>query len=153
MKLNYLIIPLITIAVALSGSFLTSGGMDWYKTLTLPKLAPAGSVIGTVWTIIFILSTISALIFYNKSPRHKNFNLIVAIFLINAVLNIVWSFLFFSQHWILASIIEMIILDLTVIILMILIWPISKWASLLLLPYALWVAFATSLAYQILVLN
>jgi len=68
-------------------------------------------------------------------------------------LNVFWSYLFFNQHQILASIIEMIILDTTVIVLILLLWPISKLASYLLMPYAVWVAFATYLTYQILLLN
>ena len=153
MKINYFIIPLITLIVALSGSFLTKRGMGWYETLNLPEIAPPGSIIGLVWTIIFILATISALIFWNKTPRDPRFNAIVIFFLINAVLNIFWSYLFFNQHQILASVIEMIILDITVIVLILLLWPISKLASYLLMPYAAWVAFATYLAYRILLLN
>lgn len=153
MKINYFTIPLITIIVAFLGSWLTSGGMKWYKTLNLPKIAPPGSFIGTVWTIIYILSTISALIFWNKARANPRFNFIATIFIVNAILNVFWSFIFFNQHLILASIIEMIILDLTVIVLIFLLYPLSKLASILLLPYATWVAFATYLAYQILVLN
>ena len=153
MKINYFIIPLITLIVAFSGSFLTSGGMAWYKTIKLPKIAPPGYFIGIVWTIIFILTTISALLFWNKAPRDSRFNTIAIIFLINAFLNVFWSYLFFNQHQILASIIEMIILDITVIVLIFFLWPISKLASYLLMPYAAWVAFATYLAYRILLLN
>jgi tryptophan-rich sensory protein len=153
MKINYFIIPLITLIVAFSGSFLTSGGMGWYKTLKLPEVAPPGSLIGLVWTIIFILTTISALIFWNKTPRDSRFNTIVIFFLINAFLNVFWSYLFFNQHQILASIIEMIVLDITVIVLIILLSQILKLASYLLIPYAVWVAFATYLAYQISLLN
>lgn len=153
MKINYFIIPLITLIVAFSGSFLANGGMKWYKTIKLPKMASPGSLIGLVWTIIFILTTISALIFWNKAPNDSRFQIIAMAFLINAVLNVFWSYLFFNQHQILASIIEMIILDTTVIVLILLLWPISKLASYLLMPYAVWVAFATYLTYQILLLN
>jgi len=153
MKPNYIIIPLIMIIVSVAGSLLTSAGMGWYQTLKLPKLAPPGFAIGTVWTVIFLLTTISALIFYNTARRDKKFKWIIVFFVANAILNAFWSFLFFTQHWITISIIEMVVLDLTIIILMILIWPISRLASLLLIPYAAWVAFATFLAYGIHLLN
>ena len=153
MKVNYFIIPLVTLIVAFIGSLLTSGGMDWYENLNLPEGTPTGSFIGAIWTVIFILATISALIFWNKSERNSRFRLIVTLFVINAFLNVFWSFLFFNQHLILASILEMIILELSVVALIVLILPISKLASFLLLPYAIWVIFATNLAYQILILN
>ncbi|MDD5341135.1 MAG: tryptophan-rich sensory protein [Patescibacteria group bacterium] len=153
MKPNYIIIPLITLAIALTGSLLTSAGMDWYNTLTLPASAPAGIVIGTVWTIIFILSTISALIIWNNFKEDKLFRWIIGIFIANAILNVLWSYVFFYSHQIGASIVEMIILELSVLSLCVLIWPKSKWASILLWPYVAWVIFATYLTVNIWQLN
>ncbi len=153
MKLNYLIIPLITFLVSVTGSRLTSGGMDWYKTIKLPAWTPPGSVIGFVWTTIFILSTISALIVWNKFSRNKRFAWIIGLFLINAGLNVLWSFLFFNQHLIGWSVIEAGLLGLSVIGLIILIGPISRLAAWLLAPYAAWVSFATYLTYIIWTLN
>ena len=153
MKLNYIIIPLITIIVAVVGSFLTSAGMYWYKTLKLPDIAPPGGFIGIVWTIIFILSTISALIIWNNTPRSNLFWWIIGIFILNAILNVLWSYIFFYSHNIGGAIIEMIILEITVIALCVLIWPISRIASILFWPYAAWVSFATYLAYHIWILN
>ncbi|MBN1325862.1 tryptophan-rich sensory protein [Candidatus Falkowbacteria bacterium] len=153
MKLNYITIPIITIAVSVLGSFLTSAGMDWYKTLKLPSIAPGGNIIGSVWTVIFILSTISALIVWNNIPKTNLFWWIIGLFIANAILNVLWSFIFFYSQSIGPSIIEMIILELTVLCLCILIWPFSKIASILLWPYAAWVIFATYLAYNIWILN
>jgi tryptophan-rich sensory protein len=73
MKKNYLLIPLIAIVVAVGGSLLTGLGMDWYATLNLHPLTPAGSLIGMVWTFIFICTALSALSFWNKFPRGKIF--------------------------------------------------------------------------------
>ncbi|MDD5146563.1 MAG: tryptophan-rich sensory protein [Candidatus Pacebacteria bacterium] len=153
MKINDIIIVLIVVAVALIGSWLTSGGMNWYNTLILPSITPPGFFIGAVWTIIFILSAISAIIFWNKSERNNRLKWVAALFIFNAFLNVFWSLLFFNQHLISASIIEMIILELTVLALLVLIWPVSKLASALLTPYAVWVVFATYLAYSIWLLN
>lgn len=153
LKLNYIIIPLIAIFVSVFGGQLVNSGMNWYKTIKLPSLAPAGSIIGLVWTIIFILCTIAGLIIWNKFSRGSHFNLIIAFFLINAFFNVFWNFLFFANQWLLAGIIEMIILEFTTLILIFLIWPQSKFVASLLIPYALWVPFATYLATQIYLLN
>jgi translocator protein len=153
LKLNYIIIPLIAIFVSVFGGQLVNSGMQWYQTIKLPSLAPAGSIIGMVWSVIFILCTITALIIWNKFPRGSRFNLIIAFFLINAFLNVFWNFLFFANQWLLIGIIEMIILEITTLILIFLIWPQSKLVASLLIPYALWVPFATYLATQIFLLN
>ncbi len=155
MKANYIIIPLITILVALTGSLLTGWGMTWYNSLNLMSWTPSGSLIGMVWTIIFILSTVCALIIYNQKDcdRESMFWLTMTLFAINAALNMMWSFLFFTLHFLSLAIIEAFILGLSVVALIVLIWPRAKLAAILLIPYAGWVFFATYLSYNIWLLN
>ncbi len=150
MKPNYIIIPLIVFLTAVIGSYFTGTGMDWYETINLPDWTPPGFIIGVVWTIIFILSAFSALIVWNK-PK-KNW-LIILVFLINTGLNVFWSFLFFNQHLIGAAFFEAVLLNITVFILIFTIWPVSKLASLLLVPYALWTAFASFLTLFVWLIN
>jgi benzodiazapine receptor len=153
MKPNYVVIPLVTILTSVIGSQFTRGGMDWYRTIALPPWTPPGSVIGTVWTIIFVLATAAALIFWNGTPQARHLNVIVGLFLCNAALNVLWSYLFFARHLIGEAIIEMIALNLTTLLLILLLWRASKLASILLAPYFLWVCFAMHLASRILVMN
>jgi len=153
MKLNYVIIPLITLGVSWLGGRLTSGGMNWYQTIKLPAWTPPGSVIGFAWTTIFILSTISALIVWNRVSHQGRFWWIIIIFLINAGLNLGWSWLFFNQHLIGPAVWEAGLLGLSVVVLIILIWPFSRLAAWLLVPYGGWVIFATYLTYLIWALN
>lgn len=154
MKLNYFIIPLVTVLVAVLGSRFTVQSLSgWYKSLNLPSIAPPGGFIGAVWTILFILATISALLVWNKFPHDTRFYWIIAIFILNAVLNFGWSWLFFGQHQIFAAIFEAGALGLSVLALVVLIWPESVLAASLLIPYAVWVFFATYLTYSIWSLN
>jgi len=154
MKLNYWVIPLITILVAASGSWLTQQGLSsWYSGLILPVDAPDGGFIGIVWTIIFVLVAWSALMVWNQKPRRPNFKWIVLLFLMNAILNVGWSYLFFVLHrpgW---AILEMTILNLTTIFLVIWLWRKTIWSAILLVPYVVWVTFATYLTYLIWLLN
>ena len=99
-KLNFIIIPLITVIVSVSGSWATDAGMGWYDTLNLPSVTPPGYVIGIIWSIIFILTTISALVVWNKpqkgflgfkKKRDDKFWWIIGIFIANAFLNFFWS--------------------------------------------------------------
>jgi len=158
MKANYIIIPLITIITAGVGSWITSAGMDWYHKIKLPAFTPSGSFIGMVWTIIFILAAISALLVWNsRMVLPGSFYMlkegVMTLFILNAVLNVVWSLLFFNMHFIAAAAWEAGLLGLSVVALFILIWPISRLAAWLLAPYAAWVAFATYLTYTVWALN
>lgn len=151
-KTNYIVIFSITIIVAVVGSWLTAMGMGWYNNLNLPSIAPAGSFIGLVWTVIFILSTASAILFWN-SPRGKDFKIIIGLFILNAFLNVLWSFLFFALHLFWWAIAEMILLNLVNLLLIALLWKYNRKSAILLVPYFLWVSFATYLAYSVASLN
>lgn len=152
-KTNYFLIPLLVLLVSATGNLITDRGMVWYDTINLPSFTPPGYVIGLVWTVIFILSTISALMFYNKKERTPRFILISLLFLNNALLNVFWSVLFFKLNLVGLAVIEMIVLNLTNLALIILLWPRHRIAAYLLFPYFLWVSFATYLAYTIWTLN
>lgn len=153
-KLNYFIIPLLVVGVSVVGSIFTSQSVNgWYQTINTPGWTPAGSIIGAVWTVLFILIAVSALIFWNRVRHDRAFRLIVGVFLLNAVLNIFWSYLFFGQHLILLAFVEIIILEVSILALIFMIWPLSRSASVLLWPYAGWVAFAGYLNYAIWQLN
>jgi benzodiazapine receptor len=154
-KPSYIIIPLITVLVSVIGSSFTSSGIGsgWYASIAKPAWTPPGSVIGAVWTTIFILTTISAILVWRKAKRDSRFWWIIGLFIANALLNIFWSFLFFGRAMIGPAVWEAALLDATVIALVILIWRTSRIASLLLVPYAAWVAFATYLTYSVWRLN
>ncbi len=154
MKINYFIIPAVTVLVAVAGSGLTKIGLaGWYQKLKLPAWTPSGAVIGAVWTTIFVLTAAAALIVWNQTGPKPQLGLIAAVFLLNAALNVFWSFLFFRQHWMLAAGWEAAALDLSVIVLIVLCWPISRVAAGLLAPYAAWGAFATYLTFTVWRLN
>lgn len=154
MKINYLFIPALAAFVAWVGGSITSGGMEeWYNTLTLPSITPPGAFIGAVWTILYILTAISAIIVYNQGFRDTAWLLTVGMFILNAFLNIFWSYLFFGQHLLGLAVLEAGLLGLSVLLIIIFSWPISRLAALLLVPYLAWVSFATYLAYLIYRLN
>ncbi|MFA5047818.1 MAG: TspO/MBR family protein [Patescibacteria group bacterium] len=153
MKKSYLVIFLAVLATALLGSWITNNGMDWYATLRLPGFTPAGSVIGTIWTVIFVLCIISASMFWNKRSVIPRYKTIIGLFIANALLNVLWSGLFFGWHLIAWSLLEMVLLNLINLLLIIFLWRKSLWSSLLLLPYFVWVCIATYLNYLIWFLN
>lgn len=153
MKSNYLVIPLVTLAVAALGRLMTAGGLVWYSTLNLPSWTPPAETIGLVWTAIFVFSAISALIVWNTMEFDGGALLVIGLFLVNAGLNVFWSVLFFQWHYLGPAVIEAATLCLTVLILILAVRPISAVASALLVPYAVWTAFATYLTYAVWTLN
>jgi translocator protein len=153
MKINYLTIPLITVAVAYFGGIITMNGLEWYYMLNLPSIAPEGSFIGLMWSIIYTLTTVSALIVWNKLKKDKDFKLIIGLFIVNAFLNFFWSYLFFGIHFIVTAVLEMIILNIVNLALIYILWKKNLTAAVLLIPYFLWVCFATYLAYLVMIGN
>ena len=154
MKPHYLIIPLVTVLVAVIGSRFTSVGLaEWYGTIKLPSWTPPGGVIGAVWTTIFILSTASALIIWNTPSAKAKLPVFAAVFLANAALNVLWSWIFFVQHRLVVAGWEAVLLGLTCVALVVLAWPVSRLAAALLMPYAAWVAFASYVTFTVARLN
>jgi len=154
LKPNHIIIPLITIAVSVGGSLMTTPDLIWYDTLNMPSWQPPKFIFGPVWTTIYILTMSSALLVWNDKKAEKaTKRTIMWMFAINAFLNVLWSYIFFVRHDLLVAVWGAGLLGLSVLLLMLLIKPISKKAMWLLAPYLFWVTFATYLSYTIYMLN
>ncbi len=138
-------IPAFVFFAAVSGSLVTQSGMDWYRTLSLPWWTPPGSVIGAVWTVIYVLSSVAAIEWWSAKKRGRRFGLVAAMFVANLFLNVGWSVVFFGLHEFAASIVVASLLALSTWSLVALMWTRKPTASVLLLPYAAWATFATCL--------
>jgi translocator protein len=143
-KSNYIIIPLHTIIVALLGKSITKecDAWLWYKTLQLPSMTPPDWVFPIAWNIIFIFTTIVAIIVWNSFERTATFWATITLFCINAAMNVLWSYLFFGNHLIAAALITAIGLEAITITLTVLIYKRSLLTALLLIPYIIWGGFA-----------
>ena len=153
MKKSYIIIPLVTIAVALVGNILTSMGMNRYDTLMLYPGTPSGALIGTIRTLIFIYTTIAAIYAFQTLPKGKLYKTATYLFIINAILNVAWSALFFVAHLPRVALGEMVLLQVSTVLLFIYLYRKAGLASRLLLPYIVRVFLASFFAYQTAVLN
>ena len=152
--LHYIISPLFYLGIALAGRVLTAQGLtNWYPYIVKPSYTPPGSVIGAVWTLIFILSAISLILFVNSGKGNHAFWTVIGVFVLNGILNAAWSYLFFAKHSIGLAFIDAVLIGITVGLIMIMVWPYSKASALLLLPYLCWVSFASYLTYDIYTLN
>ncbi len=154
MHLSYILIPLITILVAYVGGRLTTTSVKtWYVGLRKPSWTPPGAVIGAVWTVLYILAAISALIVWNLPGGASVPVVVTALFVLNAAVNVLWSYVFFYLHKIEPAIWVCLFLDLTIVLLIWFIAPLSLLAAWLLVPYVVWVSFASYLNYRVWVMN
>lgn len=151
---HYIVSPVFYLAVALASRMFTAQGLtDWYPAIIKPSYTPPGSLIGTVWMTIYILSAISLIIFINRGRGSNAFWPIIGIFVFNGIVNAVWSYIFFTKHLIGLAVIDAVLILITVGMMIVLVWSYSKVSSVLLLPYLLWVSFASYLTYVIYTLN
>lgn len=136
------------------GSIFTSPSIaSWYSVLTKPALNPPSWVFGPVWTTLFVFMGISAFLIWKKGLDQKGVKLALGIFLGQLVLNTLWSIIFFGLHSPFWAFIEIIFLWLAILATIVAFYKISKTASWLLIPYLLWVSFASYLNYSIYALN
>jgi len=141
----------------ISSLFTVSSVSGWYQTLVKPVFNPPSSVFGPVWTILYAMIGISLyLVISNKVIKKKSDSLkekAYWAFGIQLALNFLWSILFFGVHNIGLAFIEIIVLWLAILFNLIIVYKISKASFWLLVPYFIWVSFASLLNYSLLILN
>ena len=140
-------------AVALVGSYFSGMNRGWYERIIKPAWQPPDWAFPVAWSIIFALSAISIILIWSTLPRTGLTYWIIGVFMLNGILNVTWSALFFGNRLILLAVYDAGLLFLSVLMIMVLARPISRIASLLLIPYVGWVAFATVLTQAIYQLN
>jgi len=150
----YFLSPLFYICVTLAGRAFTSQGIGpWYHEILKPSYTPPGSIIGIIWTVIYILAAISLIMYTNAAKGDRGFWLIIALYIANGIINAAWSYIFFTKHLIGFGVIDSGLIWVTVLLIIVFAWRYSKAASILLIPYLGWVSFATYLTYVIYTLN
>lgn len=158
MKKNDLLKLIAAILVAESagiiGSFFTTPSIPtWYAALAKPSFNPPSWVFAPVWTALFLLMGIAAFLVWKRGWEKREVRIALGIFGGQLILNILWSALFFGLHSPLAAFIEIIILWLAILWTILAFRKISRTAAWLLVPYILWVSFASVLNFSLMLLN
>jgi tryptophan-rich sensory protein len=142
------------LCAGLVGSFFTRTAVSiWYAALERPVFAPPNWVFGPVWTVLYIMMGIAAFLVWKKGWEHREVKLGLITFLVQLILNAMWSIVFFGFESPISGVV--VILGLLVVILFTIIrfFRVSKVAGWLLVPYILWVSFAALLNISIWLLN
>ena len=160
MKINNFFKLVIAIVVAelagvIGSVFTISAIPTWYAGLVKPALNPPAWVFGPAWTTLYALMGISLFLIWKSDPSvaPKERRRGIILFFIQLFLNAVWSIIFFGLHspgW---ALVDIVFLWLAIVWTMVVFYKISKPAAYLLVPYLLWVSFASYLNYSIWVLN
>lgn len=152
MMLPVLVAVLILIAMLAFGGLTTDVG-QWYRDLKKPSWNPPNWAFGPAWTLILSLAAWSGVEAWTHARGPDDQWLIALLFGANVIAHLLWSPLFFNlkrPDW---ALIEVVFLWLSLVALVVGLWPISTLASLLIVPYLLWVSFAAFLNWTIVRLN
>lgn len=141
------------LAGVIGSVFTVNNIASWYLDLNKPLLNPPNWVFGPVWITLYFLMGIALFLVWNKG-LHTRFNKnAFLLFLVQLVFNSLWSIVFFGLHQLLFSVFVIVLLWLLIFINIVQFGKISKTAAYLLIPYILWVSFASYLNIAIYILN
>ena len=125
----------------------------WYASLEKPPFNPPNWIFGPVWTALYALMGIAAFLVWRKGIRNREVKIALGIFLVQLVLNTLWSVVFFGLHSLAGGLVVIVVLWIAILLSIITFYRISKVAGVLLIPYILWVSFATILNFSLWQLN
>lgn len=153
-RVNYLkliIFVIVIEALGMISSLLSGDVRAAYNDFTLPPFSPPGPLFGIVWPILYLLVGVAGyLIWINRDSSPTDNRL----FWIQLVLNLSWTIVFFNFAWLWVGVIIILAMDVITIKIVIQLnrgqLALAKW---LLVPYLIWILFATYLAFGVAILN
>tara|TARA_R110000868_G_scaffold302195_6_gene562727 strand:+ start:1310 stop:1771 length:462 start_codon:yes stop_codon:yes gene_type:complete len=150
--LKYIVIFLVINFGALAiGSWLMDNGpqTEWYINLNQAPWTPPGWVFGVAWTTIMLCFSLYMAFLYKLKPTTK----VVILFTIQFVLNVIWNYVFFNQHFVGFGFTIILLLTFIVALFTFSFKKDMGLKTLLILPYLIWLCIATSLNGYILIHN
>lgn len=125
----------------------------WYPTLRKPSFNPPDAVFGPVWTVLYLLMSVSLYLTRKASRQGRDTNVAQGFFAIQLVLNSAWSLIFFGLRAPRAAFVEILGLWAAIVLTTRAVARMHALAAWLLVPYLLWVSFAAVLNFRIWRLN
>lgn len=138
--------------VAAIGATASVRASSFYGQVAQPAWAPPASVFGPVWTILYASMGVSAWIIWRSGGFRDN-RQALTLFMVQLAVNALWSWLFFAWHRGGLAFADIVVLWVLIVVTIVLFWRRRPLAGALLIPYLLWVTFASALNYSIWQLN
>ena len=152
--IKFIICLALTFSAALLGSLFTRNAKaDWYANLNKPSFTPPNWLFGPAWTTLYVLMAVSVAIVWHKGLDKPAVRIALALFLLQLILNGLWTPLFFGLKMPLLAFIEILLLWTAIGVTILAFARVSLAAAVLLLPYILWTSFAAVLNFSIWLLN
>ena len=140
-------------AVGLIGTIFTVQSIPaWYAHLAKPSFSPPNWLFGPVWSILYLLMGIAAYRIWVSPKSVMRTNALGAYF-VQLALNALWTPLFFGMHAIGLGLLTIVSMHVAIVVTIAWFWRIDRTAAYLLLPYIIWVSYATILNAALLMLN
>ncbi len=136
----------LTFSASLTAVFVKTGG--WYEQLVKPAWNPPDWIFGPVWTVLYIMMAIAAWLVWQRGGWRQQ-RRALTLYLVQWALNVLWTPLFFGLQRPGLAFAEILFLLVAIIATLIAFWRVRRPAALLLIPYALWAAFATALNFTL----
>lgn len=144
----------ICLLIGFLGSVATQTSIDsWYLTLRKPSFTPPNWLFAPVWTLLYTLMGIASGIVWSKGLYHKWVKVALYHFGFQLILNAAWSIFFFGLQNPFIALLDIIALFILVLFTIKWFKVVNKTAAYLLIPYAIWIAYAAVLNYKIWQLN
>jgi translocator protein len=144
----------VVLAAGAIGSLATMRAIPtWYGGLAKPLFNPPDWLFGPAWTALYLMMAVAAFLVWKQGIGAAGVKLALSVFLVQLVLNCLWSILFFGLRSPLAGLVDIVALWLAILATIVLFFRVSVPAGVLLLPYIAWVSFAAILNAAILRLN
>ncbi|PXX31661.1 TspO/MBR family protein [Arenibacter sp. ARW7G5Y1] len=154
-QLTYITISVaVCLTIGFLSSFATQSSVNgWFLELNKPSFNPPNWIFAPVWTVLYIMMGVAAGIVWAKGFYHIWVKTALYHFGIQLLFNALWSIIFFGFKNPFAAL--LVILTLLILLIFTIKWfkVVSTTAAYLLIPYLLWVCFATALNYKIWELN
>jgi translocator protein len=145
-------LALVTLLAGASASLESMQSGQWYSRLNKPRWTPPDIIFGPVWSGLYVLMLIAAWLVW-RGRDNTDVSLALSLYLLHLILHILWPWLFFVRKRIDAAFFELILLQISEGVLILLFARINRLAALLLIPYAVWTLFALLLNYTIWKMN
>jgi translocator protein len=143
---------LLCVAAGAIGAIASSEAPQFYASLTQPSWAPPSKVFGPVWTCLYLLMAVSAWLVWRERGWARARGAL-GLFVFQLVINMAWSWLFFRVHDGGLAFADILVLLASIVATMVAFARIRALAAWLLVPYLLWVSFATALNWSVWQLN
>ena len=140
--------------VGILGALTTATGeSSWYASLAKPVFQPPNWLFGPVWTLLYALMGIAAFLVWREGTDRRDVRIALGLFVAQLVLNGIWTPIFFGAQSIVGGAVVIVALLVVLAFTIRAFFRVSRAAGWLLVPYILWVGYATALNLSIWVLN